>query len=51
MIRWEEKEEKMFWKGRDSRRERLDLIKIARKEISKYSVFDHFFSKHNRDDH
>ena len=33
----------MFWKGRDSRRERLDLIKIARKEISKYSVFGHFF--------
>ncbi|KOX68553.1 KDEL motif-containing protein 1 [Melipona quadrifasciata] len=28
---WEEKIEKIFWRGRDSRRERLDLIDISRK--------------------
>jgi hypothetical protein len=28
---WEDKLPKLFWKGRDSRRERLDLISISRK--------------------
>ncbi|TMW40853.1 hypothetical protein DOY81_014068, partial [Sarcophaga bullata] len=28
---WDEKIDKLFWRGRDSRRERLDLIDIARK--------------------
>ncbi|XP_023342472.1 KDEL motif-containing protein 1 [Eurytemora carolleeae] len=42
---WEEKEEKMFWKGRDSRRERLDLIKISRKhpELINASITNWFF--------
>lgn len=32
---WENKIEKLFWRGRDSRRERLDLIDLARKNTDK----------------
>ncbi len=31
-LRWEDKENKLFWKGRDSRRERLNLVKLSQKE-------------------
>ena len=30
-VRWEDKVEMAFWRGRDSRRERLDLIRMARR--------------------
>ena len=30
-LRWSEKVPKLFWRGRDSRQERLDLILLARK--------------------
>lgn len=29
---WENKTEKAFWRGRDSRQERLDLVVMSRKE-------------------
>ncbi|XP_003427163.1 protein O-glucosyltransferase 2 [Nasonia vitripennis] len=42
---WNKKIEKMFWRGRDARRERLDLIDIARKhpELFNASITNFFF--------
>ena len=37
-IPWEKKIEKLFWRGRDSRRERLDLIDIAKKNPQLFNV-------------
>lgn len=31
-VAWENKTEKAFWRGRDSRQERLDLVVMSRKE-------------------
>ena len=44
-LSWEEKAEKAFWRGRDSRRERLDLIDIARKhpDLINASITNFFF--------
>ncbi|PSN36213.1 KDEL motif-containing protein 1 [Blattella germanica] len=43
--KWEEKIEKAFWRGRDSRRERLDLIDIAREhpDLFNASLTNFFF--------
>jgi len=43
--RWEDKTDKMFWRGRDSRRERLDLIEIGRQrpELINASITNFFF--------
>lgn len=30
-ISWHEKQNKSYWRGRDSRQERLDLVKLSRK--------------------
>lgn len=42
---WENKTEQMFWRGRDARRERLDLIDISRKhpELFNVSITNFFF--------
>uniref|UniRef100_A0A1A9ZW80 CAP10 domain-containing protein n=1 Tax=Glossina pallidipes TaxID=7398 RepID=A0A1A9ZW80_GLOPL len=42
---WELKEDKVFWRGRDSRRERLDLIDLSRKypELINASITNFFF--------
>lgn len=37
-VPWEKKINKVFWRGRDSRRERLDLIDIARKNTDLFNV-------------
>lgn len=44
-LSWEEKESKVFWRGRDARRERLDLIDIARKypDLINASITNFFF--------
>lgn len=44
---WKNKTEKVFWRGRDSRRERLDLIDIARKypDLFNVSITNFFFFK------
>lgn len=44
---WEEKIEKVFWRGRDARRERLDLIDISRKypDFFNASITNFFFFK------
>ncbi|XP_008547183.2 protein O-glucosyltransferase 2 [Microplitis demolitor] len=44
---WDQKIEKVFWRGRDSRRERLDLIDIAKKnpELFNVSITNFFFFK------
>ncbi|XP_032676241.1 protein O-glucosyltransferase 2-like isoform X1 [Odontomachus brunneus] len=44
---WENKIEQLFWRGRDSRRERLDLIDISRKhpELFNVSIVNFFFFK------
>lgn len=46
-VPWENKIEKLFWRGRDSRRERLDLIDIARKhpDLFNASITNFFFLK------
>jgi hypothetical protein len=36
--KWEDKVEKAFWRGRDSRRERLKLIDIAREHPDLFNV-------------
>lgn len=43
--KWTEKEEKCFWRGRDSSKERLHLITIARKhpELINASLTNFFF--------
>ncbi|XP_046990753.1 protein O-glucosyltransferase 2-like [Schistocerca americana] len=45
--KWEDKIEKAFWRGRDSRRERLKLIEIARKnpDLFNASLTNFFFFK------
>ncbi|XP_024882317.1 KDEL motif-containing protein 1-like [Temnothorax curvispinosus] len=35
---WENKTEQLFWRGRDSRRERLDLVDISRKHLELFNV-------------
>lgn len=42
---WENKTEQLFWRGRDSRRERLDLIDISREhpELFNVSITNFFF--------
>ncbi|KAK2579229.1 hypothetical protein KPH14_008198 [Odynerus spinipes] len=48
---WEEKIEKLFWRGRDSRRERLDLIDISRKHPNLFNAsLTNFFSFKNEID-
>lgn len=44
---WENKIEQLFWRGRDARRERLDLIDISRKhpELFNVSITNFFFFK------
>lgn len=37
-LKWEEKESKAFWRGRDSRRERLNLVDIARQHPDLFNV-------------
>ncbi|CAK9809863.1 Protein O-glucosyltransferase 2 [Anthophora plagiata] len=48
---WEEKVEKVFWRGRDSRRERLDLIDISRKypDLFNVSITNFFFFENEID--
>lgn len=44
-VRWEDKVEMAFWRGRDSRRERLDLIRMARRhpDLLNASLTNFFF--------
>nr|XP_033331176.1 protein O-glucosyltransferase 2-like [Megalopta genalis] len=44
---WKKKKEKLFWRGRDSRQERLDLIDISRKhpDLFNASITNFFFFK------
>ncbi|XP_015600505.1 KDEL motif-containing protein 1 [Cephus cinctus] len=46
-IPWQNKKEKLFWRGRDSQRERLDLIDIAREhpDLFNASITNFFFFK------
>ncbi|XP_034188596.1 protein O-glucosyltransferase 2 [Osmia lignaria lignaria] len=48
---WEKKIEKVFWRGRDSSRERLDLIDISRKhpDLFNASITNFFFFKNEMD--
>lgn len=48
---WERKIEKLFWRGRDSCRERLDLIDISRKhpDLFNASITNFFFYKGEMD--
>ncbi|XP_030561243.1 protein O-glucosyltransferase 2-like [Drosophila novamexicana] len=48
---WENKEEKAFFRGRDSRRERLDLIDLARKypDVINASITNFFFFRNEED--
>ncbi|XP_053987875.1 protein O-glucosyltransferase 2-like isoform X1 [Hylaeus volcanicus] len=48
---WEKKTEKLFWRGRDSRRERLDLIDISRDhpDLFNVSITNFFFFKDEMD--
>ncbi|CAL7946832.1 unnamed protein product [Xylocopa violacea] len=48
---WKEKIEKVFWRGRDSCRERLDLIDISRKhpDLFNVSITNFFFFKNEMD--
>lgn len=43
--KWEDKIEKAFWRGRDSRRERLNLVKLSRQfpELINASLTNFFF--------
>ena len=43
--KWENKEEKAFWRGRDSRRERLNLVSLSRQhpELINASLTNFFF--------
>ena len=42
---WHEKKAKAFWRGRDSRRERLNLVKLARQfpDLINASLTNFFF--------
>lgn len=50
-LTWNEKEEIAFWRGRDSRRERLNLIDIARKHPNLFnaSLTNFFFFRDEED--
>lgn len=50
-LSWENKTEQLFWRGRDSRRERLDLIDISRKysELFNVSITNFFFFRDEMD--
>lgn len=46
---WEEKTSQGFWRGRDSRRERLELVKLSRRnpELIDAALTNFFFFKQN----
>jgi hypothetical protein len=46
---WQNKSSVAFWRGRDSRQERLDLVKLSRKhpDIVDAKLTNMFFFKHN----
>lgn len=46
---WEDKNITAFWRGRDSRKERLELVKLSRKypEIIDAAFTNFFFFKHD----
>lgn len=46
-VSWKNKTEQLFWRGRDARRERLDLIDISREypELFNVSITNFFFFK------
>lgn len=46
-VPWNQKIEKLFWRGRDSRRERLDLIDLSKKHADLFntSITNFFFFK------
>ena len=48
---WDSKEDKAFWRGRDSRRERLDLIDIARNQpdLINASMTNFFFFRNEEE--
>lgn len=50
-LSWDEKVAKAFWRGRDSRRERLDLIDIAREnpDFINASITNFFFFRDEMD--
>lgn len=50
---WEEKIKMAFWRGRDSRQERLDLIKIARQnpELINASLTNFFFFRKEEEEY
>lgn len=52
-IPWEEKIEQAFWRGRDSRRERLNLVKMAKEnpDLINASLTNMFFFKHDPEEH
>jgi len=48
---WDEKEDKAFWRGRDSRRERLNLITLSREnpDLINASITNFFFFRDEED--
>lgn len=50
-LAWSDKIEKAFWKGRDSSRERLDLVELSRKhpDLINASITNFFFYKNEID--
>lgn len=50
---WEEKKKMAFWRGRDSRQERLDLIKIARQnpDLINASLTNFFFFRKEEEEY
>lgn len=46
---WEQKINKGFWRGRDSRKERLELVKLARENTTMLdaALTNFFFFKHD----
>ena len=52
-VKWENKVDKAFWRGRDSRRERLNLIKIARKypDFINASLTNFFFFRDEEEEY
>ncbi|XP_067632235.1 protein O-glucosyltransferase 2-like [Eurosta solidaginis] len=48
---WEQKENKAFWRGRDSRRERLELVELSRKhpDLINASLTNFFFFRDEED--
>lgn len=49
--RWENKSSMAFWRGRDSRQERLNLVKLSRKnpDILDAKLTNMFFFKHEEE--